>query len=171
MTDKRIYYADLISTPKIFGLLFFWLFGILFGCFLSVTYFDSISSLMRIAFYQRVSIVGSLICVFLPMILSAWAVVKNRSCFVFLICFLKAVAFAFCSGLISELFGDAGWLVRFLFLFSDHFTLIILFVLWVRSFHCDSHFLWNEWAYCFLLAGIVVILDQFIISPFIMQIL
>ena len=89
-------------------------------------------SLMRSALYGTVSIVGLLAVLLLPFLFSALAVYFSKSQLLYGIAFLKAFLFAFIATAVSSVFGNAGWLARFLILFSDSLNLPLLWLYWLR---------------------------------------
>lgn len=49
------------------------------------------------------------------------------------LCFIKGFLFSFVSAGIFRQFGSAGWLFRYLLLFSDCITLPLLYLFWIRN--------------------------------------
>lgn len=80
------------------------------------------------------SIVSLLFMTVLPFLFSALAVLISPF-MLYPVCFGKAFAFAFAAVGISQAFGNGGWLVRLLALFSSCLLLPLLYFLWLRLLH------------------------------------
>ena len=147
-----------------------WIIGLILG--ISFVYVDvpSFTSLMRLAFFQRVSIVGCFICVFVPLFCSAFFVAIGKPRFLLIICFVKAAAFAFCGASLCLTFRSAGWLAVLLFLFSDCFFLILLFGFWLccdkSRESLDSHLYW-----CLIASLLISGIDRIAIQPILQRVL
>lgn len=109
---------------------FVWLLGLGTGiCFLNAT---SFASLMCSVFLNRISIVGLLSSLVIPILFSY---ILTRCCnlyFILPIVFLKAFTFMCCFGSVIFAFNNAGWLITGMLLFSDFFLVISLLFVWVR---------------------------------------
>ena len=139
---------------------FVWIIGLFLGVCL---YGPIYSTLMYSVVHQPVSIIGLIMIWFLPLFAVYASYSLNKPFLSFIVCFLKAVAFGFSGCLITENFGSASWLVRFLLLFSDHCCVIILFVFWAHIF-CSNV---RKHTYIFyIFAALIAVCDYFIISPF-----
>ena len=145
-------------------LIFSWLAGLAVGsCF----YKPSLFSLMRSALFQPVSIVGLFVCLFLPLLCSYFSFVTEKPVLIVIVCFFKAVAFGFSCSLISQTYGTAAWLARFLFLFSDSCFLLVLFVLWLRRFLNTGIQNMTDVYVCAVIGILIAAVDYFVISPFV----
>lgn len=149
-------------------LCFSWILGLCAGCGLYHVMKPSSFLLMRSAILQPVSIVGLFASVFLPLICSYFSILTDKPIIIWIVCFLKAVAFGFSGVLVSQCFYDASWLVRFLFLFSDSCFLVVLFSLWFRR--CANVCIdgYADFAFSAVLGFCIAAADYFVISPFLM---
>ena len=146
-------------------LAFFWCMGLLTGAILAQYSGEIHFSLMRRAAACSVSIVG-LFTVLLPFLFTAFAVVLSN-CFLFYpIAFLKALTFSYHACVVSAAFGDAGWLVRYLFLFTDACTIPVLLWIWIRGSGNRCIGLLHGTGICVLIACAVGLIDFCIVSPF-----
>ena len=137
--------------------------GILTGSNAGVIYL----SLMRGALGCSVSIVGLAFSVFLPFLLSAFAVYWNRPRFLYIISFVKAWSFTFAAYGICQAFGSAGWLVRFLVQFSDICLLCPLCWFLLRHIRSGSQLWRRDLEFCTLAAAAVCSIDYCVVSPFV----
>ncbi len=114
-------------------LAFSFLFGLFSGIAAFFAYGESVLPWMRSVLYSPVSIVGILCVTVLPFLFSAFAVFISKPWLLFLISFWKAMFFSFFSlgFLVSN--GSAGWLIRWLLMFSDLICLPVLYFYWQRS--------------------------------------
>ena len=143
-----------------------WLCGFVFGVFCYSTSCPEFTSLMRRAFSCSVSIVGLLNAALIPFLLSTLFIATSMPLLLPGLCFVKAFLFSFVSIGVLKSFGSGGWLLRYLFLFSDCVTLPFLFGYW---FGCLSTTIKSRpvFATCvvFLLLSLVTILDYHVIAP------
>ena len=153
-------------------LAFLMLLGFLCGIFLTVNSDPSSVSLMRTAALSRVSIVGLLTVLLLPFLLSAFAVYTSSTYLLFPVCWLKAFSFSHSAGMISLAFGNAGWLVRWLLLFSSGLSLPVL--IWFCMRHGDGTHrkdLLRDFSVCMVLVLLIGSLDFRVISPFLVKLI
>lgn len=122
-------------------------------------------SLMHGALDRAVSIVHLLSVLLLPILFSALAVYFSKPRLLYGIAFLKAFVFAFVSAGVSAGFGNAGWLVRWLLMFSDSLSLPLLWLYWLRHIPGRRVFQAND---VLAIAGGIVLaglLDQMLVMP------
>ncbi len=143
-----------------------WLGGLAFGVFTAAGLDDTYFHLMLPFDSHGLSIFRQLAVVYLPFLFAAYAVSIDQTKLLLVLCFLKAFVFSFCGYLIFRMFGSAGWLVRFLLLFTDVFTIPALFWFCIR--HVEGQILnaKRDLIICILLATMVVCIDYFAVSPF-----
>lgn len=128
---------------------------------------SSFSALMLRVSSGSVSIVGFLLLVIFPFLISSIAVFKSNDLLIYILCFAKALSYSITVFSVFSAFGSAGWLVVCLVMFSSNCTLVSLFVLWwnclvKRFMNCRKMLL-----YCFSISLSAVCLDITVISPFV----
>lgn len=143
-----------------------WVSGILCGTFLSTSAADISPALMRGLYDPAVSIVSVLYVIYLPFLLSAFAVLLSAPAMILPVCFGKAFlcAYSFCC--VFRTFGAMGWIISGIFLFPDWAALPVLCWYWRSVLLRDGRR--GVFSFCMtagILAGIVW-LDLRIISPF-----
>lgn len=138
----------------------FWLAGLLLGTFV----FKPDLSLMHPQFPNRVSIVSAIVTATFPFLLAALAVRINCKKLLWIICFLKAFSFAYCGALIWHTYGSAGWLIRFLLMFTDICTLPAFFWCCIR---CSK----KDFLVSLLFAVSAACINYSVISPFLAKII
>lgn len=146
-------------------LAFCWCMGLLLGAFLAQHAGEVHLSLMRRAVSCPVSIVG-LFAVLLPFLFTAFAVVISNCWLYYPIAFFKAFLFSYHACVVSAAFGSAGWLVRYLFLFTDACTIPILLWLWILGTGNHNSGLLRRTVICTLLSVAVGMIDFCFVSPF-----
>ena len=102
-----------------FSLFIFGSVGLILGTLLAANANSSILPMMRLSDFGSVSIVFHLVAQLLPFLIAAYAVSISRRWLLNAVCSCKLFSLAYTGALIWIAFGSAGWLVRFLFLFSD----------------------------------------------------
>lgn len=115
-----------------FYLACFWLSGFLCGILVYLYAGRTLVSMMRSTLRVSVSIVGMLCVTTLPFLLSAFAVFLSKPALLLPICFGKAFLLAFVSIGMLQAFGSAGWLLRWILLFSDFVYVPLLYCFWLR---------------------------------------
>ena len=137
------------------------------GLFVGIHLYDPMYySLMCSVLLQPVTIVGLLMILFLPLISAYLSFLLHEPIISLIVCFFKAVAFGFTGCFISHKFGSGSWLMRLLFLFSDHCCVIMLFILWFCVFSSFGGRREKFDSVFFLPAVPIALLDYFVISPF-----
>lgn len=150
-----------------FYISFFWVLGLLIG-FIFASYSSAQSiSLMRSVALSRMSISGLLLFQILPFICSAIFLHHSRSFFLYITVLLKALCFSCCSCCISIAYGDAGWLTRWLLLFSDSFSVILLLWFLLRNSADNESHLGIELLFCITTLITVGCVDFGVVAPFV----
>lgn len=144
----------------------FWCVGLLIGVRVGTQAGDTLFSLMRTAAGSRVSIVGLLVVTVLPFLFSAAAVFFSKPWLMLPVLFFKGLSFGACAYGVCGAFGDAGWLIRLLLLFSDGFMIPVLFWFCLRHMGGQRWAVKKDLAVCATAALIVGSLDYCFISPF-----
>lgn len=142
----------------------FYVFGLLNGGYLFLRADESFVSMMYRAASCRVSIAGLAAVIFLPFLFSAFAVSLRRPWLLWLVVYGKALCFAYVALGILAAYGRGGWLALPLLMFSDVFTIPVLWVYWLRSSASEGSRLVPI---CWMWLMFIGSLDYFIISPFV----
>lgn len=142
----------------------FWTLGLVFGY--TVATKISISLLMRAFTLERVSIVGLILATILPLIISATAVRLSVPFLILPTAFIKASLFSFCACALTLVYNDAGWLARWLYIFTDSIMVIFLLRLWIRNALLSAKTFQKDLLICLIAASILICIDYFIVSPF-----
>lgn len=148
------------------GIICLWVCGLVCGALLAAKTCTLDASLMRMVVKSRVSIIGLVLALFFPLVLTAVALITNMSFLVLPALFIKAVCFALCGCGLFITFGDAGWLVRWLFMFSD--SCMVVFLLWfvLKHFAGDRETLKKDFSACCICAAFLGMIEILSISPF-----
>lgn len=146
--------------------------GLLCGVVLTVDPEPVSLTLMRTASFSRVSIVRLMTVLLVPFILSAFSVYTSSSFLLFPVCAIKAFSFGCCARMVTSSFGNAGWLVRWLLLFSSGMSLPLL--IWFCMRHLDGtrrKDLLRDFVVCVVLIFLIGSLDYRVISPFLVKLI
>ena len=153
-----------------FFLIFLWCIGFACGANLARRTGNFVS-LMRACCESRVSIVGLVTVPFLPFLFSAVAVYLSSLPLLYLTAFFKTFSFGFCIFAVTRSFGSAGWLIRFLLLFTDICTLpVLLRFQYVQSRLGRKNF-WRNSICCALYFVGVCLIDQIWIATLLRDII
>ncbi len=152
-------------------LAFFWFSGLLLG---ALSFSDAgicNTSWMLGASNGTVSIV-SLLCVnILPFLFSAFAVYIFRPFLLWIICFWKGFQFSFVSLGVLCCYPDSGWLVRWFLMFSDIFSLPLLFWFWHKHISDSGSYTGAEVFLFMSIFVLIVSIDYCYISTFLSDLL
>lgn len=148
-----------------------WFLGLISGILFSVMASDSVFPTMRAAATGCVSISGLLSAILLPLLFSAFAVYISQPLLLIPIAFGKAFVFSFVGMSVMAAYGSAGWLVRFLLMFSDCMMLPFLWWYWLRYLSGSRASAFCSTALLVSLAVIIGSFDYRVISPFLADIL
>ena len=128
------------------------------------------ASMMRIAMTGNVSIVNLFCAAILPFLFTGFAVYVRQLWLLIPVAFIKAFSFALMSSWVIAHFGEAGWMVIPLFLFTDCLLIPLLSWLWLRILRCSARSSHLFGPVVMLLAGIIF-LDYRFVSPYLVNLL
>ncbi len=161
------------SRRKMTSLLlaFCWCSGLFCGIFAFLNWGIENISWMRSAPYGAVSIVSLVEITLIPFLISALAVCFSMAWVIYPVCFCKAVLLSFVSMGVMQAFADAGWLMRWLLLFSDLLGAPLLYGFWLR--HLPGKPVATVWETGLCLAAITLLgsVEMRIVSPFLASLL
>lgn len=147
-------------------LVLFWCTGLILGVYTASIAENTLVSLMRSAVFSSVSIVGLLGSFLLPFLFTVLAVFLSKSWLILPICLAKSFSFALCARAVALAFGDSGWLLQLLFLFSDTIMLSVLCWFWARHIEGGRVTVIRDAAICIVVFIILGTLDYCCVSPF-----
>lgn len=153
------------QIPSVWFLACFWLCGLLVGAALFRMAEIPDTDLLREAVTRPVSMTGSLVVSGFPFLLSAIAVSFSSPRLLFLVAFGKGICVCFVSLCVSSVFGAAGWLMRYLVMFSDFWILPWLVWFWIVSLQSGRNLRIRSFAVCCGAALVGALLDTRFISP------
>ena len=146
------------------------LLGHLLGVWCSGSASEFYLSQMRTAVSGRVSIVGLLSCSLLTFLVSALTVYLGRRIFLIPIAFLKAFFFSYAGYRLYLAWGQAGWLVTGLTMFSSLCSLPVLYWYWRRCLEA-GRFEWPVFRRVLALLLVIGLVDFYGIMPFLIDII
>ena len=152
-------------------LAFSWLLGLGAGGLVFRDTGDSIASLMRLAAVSQMSIVGLFFNILLPFLLSAFAVYIGLPKLLLIVCFGKAFTYAFVACGIFACYDGSGWLIRWLLLFSDSCSLVLLYGYAMRHISGAGRFSLSSFLVLMVGIGLLTGVDYTMISPFLRRLL
>ena len=147
-------------------LAFAWCAGLILGCVLALLSTPFSVSMMRTIRSTRVSIVGLLAILYLPLFISAFAVYISQIWLLIPICFTKAFSFSFVALGVSLAYPAGSWLLRFFLLFSDCLAIPCLYWSWYRGCENGRRKALQADALVSIPLFLIGIADYYCISPF-----
>lgn len=147
-------------------LVYIWLAGMLFGTLISILCREHLTSWLPLIYPVFGSVHCKIFFPLLPFLLSAFAVSFSRSAWLFWLCGIKSTLFSACCVNLCLLYGQAGWLARWIFLFFDVCSLPLLFFYWLRNLgtHRDRH--WYGRIVFYLVLLVLILIDYRIVAPY-----
>lgn len=131
----------------------FWVLGFVCGMLLSLH--ASFASLMPVIFMNHLSIVDILLSSLTPLFFFAFAVYISNLRLLYVFSFIRALAVSFVFCLIFSRFGEAGWLLGFLYCFRSLMLLPVFF--WYTLHSVSSEFRFSRSAFLLTLAVCVIV--------------
>lgn len=166
------YHISAISRKKLAVLLALcWCAGIVLGLYCALTADNFPVSLMRTSVESCASITGLLAVLSLPVLFSAFAVYVSQLWLLVPVSFFKAFSFSFVGTLSFLTPESGGWLLRFLYLFSDCFAVLILCWLWLHCCQCSRRNGLISCAVTGIFLLMIGIADHWYVSPFLINLL
>ncbi len=145
--------------------------GILCGTFLAAHFSQSYGDLMRSAAISSMSVGGSVVTVFLPLLLCVVCIHCGRPKLLYGICFLKSLMLGFCAMGCFYAFGSGSWLVRLLFQFTDLVSFPVLCWFMLRCITGAGKPIGKDLALSAVVFALTGFLDLFYISPFLVTLI
>ena len=143
-----------------------WLLGLCAGIFITATFSPIPVSLMRATLWGHVSIVGAVVVLSFPLIISAIASACMWSWLFYLIAVFKSFSLGYVASCLYLSFGSAGWLMCILVLLPDFCVSSALLCFLCRRLLYGKRLLWND---CLLGAVTIVAVSAgyyYIVAPY-----
>ena len=115
---------------------------------------------------DRISLLGLLFSTVLPLAISAVAIIIQAPCLIFPVAFIKGLMHAYSTLVIYSVYGAAGWLAKWLFVFSDSILILFLLWFWLRMIAGKCTSFTRDLLICSIATVVVVCIDFLIVSPF-----
>ena len=127
--------------------------------------------MMRESLMTSTSIFGLACVALFPLLLSVVAFRSGRFLLLVTTVCIKAYAFAFTCCCIYSIFSDAGWMMRWLLVFTDSILLIALMYYWIRNtLQPPANAVRGAGGYL-ILSSLMIAVDCCFISPLIITLL
>ena len=146
-------------------LAFCWIAGLVSGASVCLAAGDSLDSLMRGAAARPVSIVSLLGVTVFPFLFSAFAVYISEPWLLLPVSFGEAFALSFVSLGMMQWSGSAGWLVRWLLVFSASLASPLVYLYWLRHLTGRRRFDGLEAVCVLCLCALIGSVDFRLVSP------
>jgi hypothetical protein len=162
-SDRKIYRQLFIS--------FFWILGLFVGFALSYDNREVITLLMRSVKFSRMSIVSLYAVQTFPFILSSIVFYVSKPLLHIPIVVFKSVFFGFLNCSIVLLYGNAGWLVSLLIMFSE----LVISCLWLsflfQKFNRNNRHIGLGLPIYIFITLVIGIVDYTCVTPLVLRLL
>ncbi|MBE6947591.1 MAG: hypothetical protein E7454_05010 [Ruminococcaceae bacterium] len=139
------------------------------GVYTAASFGQPFILMMRTALSSPVSIVGSIVAVFLPYFISLIAILTGSSFLKRLVCWLMIFRYTSTAWCIAQCFGTAGWLIRVLAQLPD--MILIPVLVWLTIQH-NYRFRKSIILACFTVCLLLITLIQcYFVSPYLTMLL
>lgn len=161
-------HSKLNIQPHVIILAVVWIAGVLAGFYFADMHpflleFHSLS-------YGNTSLVVKLFILVLPLALSALSMKFLTPLLFIPLAFFDAFILAYSAYCVQFSFGGAGWLIRWLLLFSDSFIAVLLLLYWIRNIDGRYHGR-KDFPLLLTVSCLVGCIDYYVISPFLATLL
>lgn len=146
-----------------------WFLGLVLGYCFSFQISDIFASLMLSVADSRLSIVGLFFSLIFPFFISAVLLRYTSPLAILPLVFIKAFSFSLCACAVTFAFGDAGWLVRWLLIFSDSFLIVLLLWFWLKNISEEKRTIKTDLLLCIIASGLIGCADLCFVSPFLVM--
>ena len=165
LNDKISVTRNYKSFLNRFLIILFWLIGLLSSLYFTLETTAFSSALMRSVTEDRLSIIGLFLMLTFPFLISAVLLRFTRPLWILPVVFFKAFIYSCCLYGLTFAYGDAGWLVRWLLLFSDSCVVVLLLWFWLRNASGDLVTYKSDLLLCCFLSVLIIGVDYYIVSP------
>ncbi len=165
-SGRRLRIMHAVCMFRVTMLAFIWLAGLTVGTLIAARFSTTVSFTLRF----HPSFLQILFLSLLPLWLSFLAFCGSAA-FLFIIAFLKAVSFGFSSVLLICFFGEAGWLIRFLMMFSGVFSVCITWIVWLTHIANQDRRPTLGFVMATLAIAFVSYLDAYVIVPIVQRLI
>lgn len=145
-----------------------WLLGIFLGIYWAHSADILSGEQLHIFLDSRGSVSSLLAVLLLPVLYTVFTVYIDNQWLLVPFSFLKAISYSYIGTLLFRAVESGGWLLRFLYLFSDCFTVLILCWLWLRC--CDLRKS-SSYISCVAAGSLILLIgliDYHFVSPFLL---
>ena len=154
-----------VSIQKII-FTFSWIIGLFLGYRIALCILPETKLFICRIIETNTNIVGFLLVHLITLLLSAYLFYRNIPALVLPIIFLKAILYSFMLSAISLTFGDIGWLLSRLYVFSDSCTVVVLLFFWIKCINCNINIIKRHTALSITAVCFICYFDYACLSPF-----
>ena len=162
------FYRNFKSNLPAVLLAFFWLLGIAIGYFCAVVAERHTEIALSSYIADGTSVLRLWIIHLFPFILVAFAYRFSQHYVIYFLNLVKSAIYSFCNFYVIFVFGSAGWLVRVLLLFTDTFSVLLLFYFSLGCLYNRSIGK-SEYIAVFFSVAVLCLIDCFSVSPFLLS--
>lgn len=143
----------------------FWFAGVALGIVYAGSVADSLCGVIVNSLFASATLISNLTVQLLPVVITILIFRIKADVLIFPMCIAKGFSYGFCCFGVCAAFGNAGWLVRGLFLFSDSALVLLLLYFWCRYFYKEN-IARKEYITVVIIVLAVSIFDSLMVSPF-----
>ena len=165
-----IYYAPIRKWDKLI-LALSWAMGLILGCFVFRHAGSGLTVQIPMTVGSQPSIFGLLVTALLPLLFAGFAVYIGAPGLLWGICFCKAFLFMYVSCGVLEVYKSAGWLIRWMLMFTDLGCCVLMYCYCRRHISGIRGFSIGEFTACTAALSLIAGADHSVISPLLRRVL
>ena len=148
-----------------------WMAGLFLGTTTAYASARFLDSMLHSAISNQPSLSTLIGSAVLPFLLSTVVFFLSEPWLLLPICLMKAFGFGFCAFSVLLAFGSAGWLVRFLFLFTDVFVVPVFLFYCLYQLRRGTFFNFRVTSAFAAVASMVAAADYYLIAPYLVSVI
>ncbi len=155
--------GQLRLSPILFWIV--WTFGLLSGLYVVSESNDSARSVFLLFLSSRSTLVGLILTQMFPLVFSCFIFWLSKPNLIHLVIFIKAFLFAYCAFGIVLAYGTAGWMIRWIILFSSSCSTLPLLWFWCRNFTKKGESYCQDLLVCAFSLILICVFDYLAVLP------
>ncbi len=142
-----------------------WVCGLLSGLYVVSMSDDSAYCVFRLFLYSQSTLFGLLLTQMLPLAFTCFIFWLSKPCLTSLFVYIKAFLFAYCAFGIVLAYGTAGWMIRWIILFSSSCSTLPLLWFWCRNFTKKGESYCQDLLVCAFSLILICVFDYLAVLP------
>lgn len=173
MYRQKSVFLNKLSQVRLSNLFFLsaWLLGTFAGLYIVLSVPDHALVLFLSVLHSRATLLGLILVQTLPLTISCCAFWLKKAIFVYLVIFFKAFSFTYCVFGVFLFYNTAGWMMRWVTLFSASSSILPLIWFWYRNFPKRGVSFNKDMCICIFFVILSCLADYYVMLPLSMRLM